>query len=371
MFLSRRMEIDAYFPTGTLCMKVHRNGELMLTENTIYPIRIPGYELLKKAELPVGLTAEERIERSAILTFLRNSYRNFRFAANDLARISEDVAREMMERISASIAGTRLLDSIDREEKKKWSLEKNRDKNLHDSMQRSKKNLIDYAFNNQWTHFATFTVNSELCDRRSLAACNKKIGTMLNQFRRYFCEGFRYMIVPEKHEDGAFHYHGLVTFPEGQEFTPVRVKGRTLNTIDYFTEFLGYNSFSLIKNQIKAAKYITKYIDKQLKAGHIRNIREQIPDAKLLLHSRGLRKAIKLFFRKDALPEAIHRTVDVETGEVCFSFRTWGACRTDQDLSKLCKTIATAYDTDGYEIFGYVLGSIELLRKIEYFDIKI
>ena len=130
-------------------------------------------------------------------------------------------------------------------------------------------------------------------------------------------------------------------------------------------------SFSPIENQIKAAKYITKYIDKQLKAGHIRNIREQIPDAKLLLHSRGLRKAIKLFFRKDALPEAIHRTVDAETGEVCFSFRTWGACRTDQDLSKLCKTIATAYDTDGYEIFGYVLGSIELLRKIEYFDIKI
>lgn len=372
MFSSRRVDCDIFYPQGTLCLKVHRNGELTLTENTVYPVRIPGYELLAQKVKKESESAEEGILQGAVKTFLQNRYKNFTFTVNDLDLISLDVSREMMERFAGRIAGTRFMEQSEREERKKWSLEKNRDKNLHDSMQRSKKSLIDYAFNNQWTHFATFTVNSERCDRYSLSACNKKIGTMLNQFRRYCCKEFKYLIVPEKHEDGAFHYHGMVYFPEEVSFTDVRVKRRTVRTIDYFTEYLGYNSFSLIENQIKAAKYITKYIDKQLKKGHIRNIREQIADAKLLLHSRGLRRPIKMYFRKNALPEAIHNPVaDPETGEVAFSVQTWGSCRTDQDLSKLCAKVASEYAVDGHEIFGYILGSLSKLRKREYFDIKI
>lgn len=371
MFLSRRLDSDTYYPIGTLCLKVHRNGEMTLSENTVYPIRIPGYELIARKKAEALPFAEELIEQSAVATFLHDRYKTFAFTVNDLEKISADVSREMMERAASAAAGVRLLNEIDREEKKKWSREKNRDKNLHDSMQRSKKNLIDYAFNNQWTHFATFTVNSERCDRYSLAECNKKIGTMLNQYRRYFCEELKYCIIPEKHEDGAFHYHGFVRFPANQEFTDIRVKGKTISTIDYFTEFLGYNSFSKIKNQVRAAKYITKYIEKQSKNGHVRNIREQIPDAKLLLHSRGLRKSIKLFFRKDALPEVIHSPADEETGEVRFSYQTWGACRTEKELEGFCRKLLANYYDDRHEIFGFILGSISRLRKKQYFDIKI
>ena len=372
MFLSRRLDTDIFYPQGTLCLKVHRNGELSVIENTVYPIRIPGYELLIQRIKKAAESGDDKILQGAVETFLKNRYKNFAFTPNDLDCISLDVSREMMERFSNRVTGTRFMEQSEREERKQWTLEKNRDKNLHDSMQRSKKSLIDYAFNNQWTHFATFTVNSEKCDRTSLAACNKKIGMVLNQFRRYICKDFKYLLVPEQHKDGAFHYHGMVYFPEEISFTNVRVKRKTLHTVDYFTEYLGYNSFSLIDNQIKAAKYITKYIDKQMKQGHIRNIREQIANAKLLLHSRGLRRPIKMYFRKDALPEAIHNPVaDPETGEVSFSLQIWGACRMKKDLTRLCLDIASLYSVDGHEIFGFILGSISRLRKNNYFDLKI
>ena len=370
--LTRRIDSDIYYPAGTLCLKVHRNGELTLSENTVYPLRIPGYESLNKKLKKLADDSDERILEGFSLAFLRDKYKHFKFSVNELEKISLASTREMLERYAMKLDGARYLASAEREEVKKWTLEKNRDKNLRDSMQRSKKSLIDYAFNNQWTYFATFTVNSELCDRNSLAACNKKIGMMLNQFRRYFCEGFKYLIVPEQHKDGAFHYHGMVYFPQDPEFTDVRVKGKIVRTIDYFTQFLGFNSFSKILNQVRAAKYITKYIDKQMNQGHIRNIREQIADAKLLLHSRGLRRGLKLYFRKDALPEAIHLpAADPETGEVSFSVQVWGACRTEKDISKLCTSIATEYSFDGHEIFGYILGSISRLRQNNYFDIKI
>jgi hypothetical protein len=81
---------------------------------------------------------------------------------------------------------------------------------------------------------------------------------------------------------------------------------------------------------------------------------------------------LKLYFRKDALPEAIHLpAADPETGEVSFSVQVWGACRTEKDISKLCTSIATEYSFDGHEIFGYILGSISRLRQNNYFDIKI
>ena len=372
VFSSLRIDTDIYYPQGTLCLKVHRNGELALTENTVYPIRIPGYELLKRKKKKADESPDQAILENSIVDFLRDKYKSFSFKVNELEQISLDVSRDMMERFESRVAGYHWMKQLEKDESKKWTLEKNRDKNLHDSMQRSKKSLIDYAFNNQWTHFATFTVDSEKCDRTSLAACNKKIGRMLDHFRRYQCEGFKYLLVPEQHKDGAFHYHGLVYFPELPDFTDVLVKRKVIQTIDYFTQFLGYNSFSLIKNQIRAAKYITKYIDKQMKQGYIRNIREQIADAKLLLHSRGLRRPIKMYFRKDALPEAIHLpAADPVTGEVSFSIQTWGACRSEKDMVKLCSRIASEYAYDGYEIFGFILGSLSLLRKNDYFDIKI
>ena len=176
--LTRCIDTDIFYPSGTLCLKVHRNGELSLSENTVYPLRIPGYELLKTKLKILADDVEDRILEGFSGLFLRDKYKNFKFATNDLEKISLESSRDMLERYFMRVQGSHFMSAVEREEQKKWSLEKNRDKNLHDSLLRSKKSLIDYAFNNQWTHFATFTVNSELCDRNSLAACNKKIGTM-------------------------------------------------------------------------------------------------------------------------------------------------------------------------------------------------
>ena len=147
------------------------------------------------------------------------------------------------------------------------------------------------------------------------------------------------------------------------------MKGKMLHTIEHFTKNFGYNTFSKIKSQIRAAKYITKYISKQTQKGYVRNIREQIPDAKLLLHSRGLRKAVKLYIRKDPRPECVHRGYDPDTGECKNTFQLWGACRSDREMMKLEDIVLENYKIDGNDIYKNCLVHIESLRKRGYFDI--
>ena len=417
-YISRRMESDIFYPVGTLTLKVHRNGELSVTENTVYPIRIPGYQTIKreKKASTAQWTEEEQVEwrlgkyrewldeqigrnderyddmvetaceritklvkanaRKAASALqpemselekctndhIYNLYRSFGQPDSKMFKIAAGTTREYLEAADRRVAGDRLIAEIQKEELKEWSKERNRDKNLHDSMQRSKKNLIEYAINNTWTHFATFTVDSKRCDRTSLAECNKKIGRVFDKFRRYHCSEFKYLLIPEKHADGAFHYHGFVVLPKDFAFSKLMVARKIKRTVDFFTMHLGFNDFSPIQNQIKAAKYITKYIEKQEKQGHTRNIRDQIPDAKLLLHTQKLRKSTKIFFRTEPRPEAVHAPADPETGEVRFVHRIWGACRCKADMEKLLKTVTTEYAYDGHEVFGFILGSLSKMR---------
>lgn len=369
-FSMRRMS-DIFYPVGTICMTVHRNGELKLSENTLFPIRIAGYEDINKTRKFDADSYRATTWKVAYSMAVEKEMKADDAGQKKMYRVSQESFREYYRKAVSYWEGSKLLRRIEREERMNIRPQWAKDKNLADSLARSRKNLIEYCFNNQWTHFVTFTVNADKCDRYSLAQCNKKIGRVMNKYKERVHDDIRYIIVPEEHKDGAFHYHGLVYLPEGVEFTQVTVKGRKLDTIAHFTKNLGYNTFSKIKNQLRAAKYITKYISKQTKKGYVRNIREQIPDAKLLLHTRGLRKAMKLYVRTEPLPECVHKNVDPETGECKNTFQLWGACRTAIEIAKFKNIVIEHYVIDGETIFALCQMYLDRLRAQAYFDIAI
>ena len=91
----------------------------------------------------------------------------------------------------------------------------------------------------------------------------------------------------------------------------------------------------------------------------------------MLLHSRGLRKAMKLYIRKAPRPECVHRGVDPDTGECKNTFQLWGACRTDREMMKLEDIVLENYNIDGNAIYRQCKIHIDSLRKQGYFDIAV
>ena len=143
------------------------------------------------------------------------------------------------------------------------------------SLSRTRRNIRELSLCNNFEYFCTLTVNSAKCDRYSLDDVQDNLRKCLRNIRNS-SEEFKYLIITEKHKDGAFHFHGLMS----------GVSDIYLNPYGYLScsklDVLGFNSFSKIKSIEKVANYILKYISKDC----VKNSKNQV-----YISSRGLKKA--------------------------------------------------------------------------------
>ena len=76
------------------------------------------------------------------------------------------------------------------------------------SMRRARAKLRRLALSNEFTHFVTLTLDKEKVDRYDPKAIMQKVNICLdNLVRRH---GLKYILVPEQHKDGAYHFHGFI-----------------------------------------------------------------------------------------------------------------------------------------------------------------
>lgn len=77
-----------------------------------------------------------------------------------------------------------------------------------DNARRAKARFRDIVLSNRWSYFVTFTFAFEEVDRYSVNECSLLLQKFCkNFFRRH--RGY-YVFVPERHEDGALHFHGFI-----------------------------------------------------------------------------------------------------------------------------------------------------------------
>lgn len=133
---------------------------------------------------------------------------------------------------------------------------------LHRSCNRTKKTVYDIARCDSWEWFVTFTFNGEKVARYNYEACTKKLSYWLNNMRKKYPD-MKYIVVPEQHKDGAFHFHGLFKNVDGFEFKGhYDEKGRKVyNWISYNW---GWTTATVIDDFRKASSYLCKYITKEL-----------------------------------------------------------------------------------------------------------
>lgn len=136
------------------------------------------------------------------------------------------------------------------------------EENLERSVRRSQKQLADIIECNDFDWFGTFTFDPKKIDRHDQNAVKAAMTQWLNIQRRKSPD-MLYILVPERHKDGAIHFHALMGNYNGKMAqSGSKWQNQPIyNVIDYK---LGFTNFTKIRNKAKAANYCRKYITKDM-----------------------------------------------------------------------------------------------------------
>ena len=155
-------------------------------------------------------------------------------------------------------------------------------KKLDESLSRSRRTIFELALCNPWTYFVTLTINGERHNRHDLHGTYKRLSKWLNNYNTRQGTAVRYLLVPEPHQDGAWHFHGLMSGLSPphltpftlRDFIPQRLKdmlreGRVLYNWPAYANAFGFVSLEAIRDPDCCAGYMTKYITKDLQQSSI------------------------------------------------------------------------------------------------------
>lgn len=176
---------------------------------------------------------------------------------------------------------------------------------------RARKQLFELAVCNQFDLFVTLTLDSAQVDRYDYKVVINKLRQWLdNLVRRH---GFAYLLVPERHKDGAIHFHGLVR-EAGLKLADSGHRDKSGRMIYNILNWrLGFTTAVRLDGDYgNICRYITKYIGKDVgKAGTI--------GGRYYYHNAGLTKPRCVYYNTP-FEEAEGFTVEVKEGgfKICY-----------------------------------------------------
>lgn len=148
--------------------------------------------------------------------------------------------------------------------------EERREKEKHDeylrhSINRTRNSIYYLSRSNVWDWFVTLTLDPAKVDRYDYVECSKKVRKQLNNIKNRYCSDMYYLLVPEQHKDGAWHFHGLFGDCGELEFVDssrLDAKGNTIFNIEAYK--LGFSTATRVTDTERVSSYICKYITKEL-----------------------------------------------------------------------------------------------------------
>lgn len=153
---------------------------------------------------------------------------------------------------------------------------KGNESKLDAAYSRARRVVLELALCNEWKYFCTFTISKGNGDRDDLVSFHSRFLQWLRDMRKKYPDvDFRFVLVPEQHQDGSWHMHGLfsdisfllISFKElwerGENVPWKLVNNGYLNWPDYQKKF-GFCSFGVIRNPVAAGFYVSKYISKSI-----------------------------------------------------------------------------------------------------------
>lgn len=171
--------------------------------------------------------------------------------------------------------------------------DRSNEEKLDVSRLRAQRVIVEIALCNHWDYFVTLTVSPDNFNRYDLSSIWVRLSQWFRDQRKQLgYENLSYMLVPEKHSDGAWHFHGFISgipdfalSPFVSGIHPQRlVDGDYLNWRDLSAK-LGFCSLDPVRDQVRSAFYCSKYFTKD----RFRNVTEI--GSHMYYVSRGLLRA--------------------------------------------------------------------------------
>lgn len=175
------------------------------------------------------------------------------------------------------------------------------DSKMVEALSRARNKIFDLAMCNSWDYFFTGTLDKTKYDRYDLEKYHKDLTKMIRNFNSYHNANIKFLFIPEKHKDGAWHIHGLLSgvpdselyrFKIGDKMSADIVKeisrGKAVFNWKRYSDKFGFCDLTVPDNRVAINKYITKYVSKELF-----NSMSEL-GAHLYYRSRGLYEPIKI-----------------------------------------------------------------------------
>lgn len=159
-----------------------------------------------------------------------------------------------------------ILDDDEGEEEEAKKIGHTIERKKVENLKRAKQVVYDLARSNDWEHFITLTMGNGV-NRYDFDDCSKEVMKYTDHLRY---KGCRWLMVPEQHKDGAWHFHGLRAGPvqavravnahTGQPL--IDKNGREVyNLTDYKA---GFTTAVKLDGSPRVATYLTKYYTKDM-----------------------------------------------------------------------------------------------------------
>ena len=145
------------------------------------------------------------------------------------------------------------------------------------SISRTKSRVFELAACNEFQYFCTFTQDEKLRDRFDLSDFRKDFAQLVRNINRGRETKIKYLLIPEQHKNGAWHMHGLLTGLQSDDLRPFELteniperlkkmirNGTAVYDWTRYRRAFGYFTCTEIESREACAKYVTKYISKDL-----------------------------------------------------------------------------------------------------------
>lgn len=136
-----------------------------------------------------------------------------------------------------------------------------------DNARRARQKVYDYARCNNFDWFITLTFDPKKINSFDYNECTKALWEFTHYLHR---KGCKWLIVPEQHKSGAYHFHGLVSGELNVSLAVNPHNGKVLtdgggNTIYNLQKFpFGHTTATLIRDPSRVATYIAEYMTKDI-----------------------------------------------------------------------------------------------------------
>lgn len=160
-----------------------------------------------------------------------------------------------------------IFDPVQKNTKTEKSKKEAEFRSLYVSFNRTKNKIYNYARDNKWDWFITFTFNPEIIDSfdyNQVVECMSHFFLFLRHNSR---TNTQYLIVPEKHKSGRYHLHGVFTdidmdFWKFQFSNHYTKSGAPIFNVGGFP--YGFTTATHVMSSTRVSHYIAKYITKDM-----------------------------------------------------------------------------------------------------------